>query len=233
LKVDENHRVHKIHLYSFRKFFYSKTMPVIGEERAHALMGHGSYMKTYNKRTPEERKADYLKCAEALSIIKPSETVTREEVDKISTLKGLETALRSMPVKGVPIEKLYEDYKSRRGLKRELIIDEKIEILDKEVEGFSRHMQALLGLREEQATSDYGSESVIEAGLSRLKGSRNQKTKQKVITEQELANYIEEDWEFVAVLPSGKIVGYGLFHEAVSFGTREYSCSFSILSRSL
>ena len=42
LNVDENHRVHKIHLYSFRKFFYSKTMPVIGEERAHALMGHGS-----------------------------------------------------------------------------------------------------------------------------------------------------------------------------------------------
>lgn len=206
LLVDENHRVHKIHLYSFRKFFFSKVMPVIGEERAHALMGHGSYMKTYNKRTPEERRADYLKCADVLSVMKPSEAVTREEVDKLTTLKGIETALRAMPVKGFPLENQYEDYKKRRGLTRELTIDEKIEIADKELESVSNHMQMMLGVGEDNLGSDYGSEKVIEEGLDRLKVMVNRKERQLIVTEAELPRYIETGWSAMMVLPSGKIV---------------------------
>lgn len=206
LKVDSDHRVHKIHLYSFRKFFYSKTMPIIGEERAHALMGHGSYMKTYNKRTPEERRADYLKCVDALSIMRPSGTVTREEVDELTTLKGIETALRVMPMKGVPVETLYAGFKSRRGLERDLTISEKIEIADEQLEKLSRDMEFMIGVGEEAVLSDQGNDAVLQDGLRKLKASVEPKNLQKIVREQELPEYIDEGWSFVAVLPSGKIV---------------------------
>ncbi|MGI0080706.1 MAG: tyrosine-type recombinase/integrase, partial [Nitrososphaerales archaeon] len=57
----ENHRIHKIHFHSFRKFFFTKAADLLGEHIAHALCGHGFYMDTYYRKSEEERKQDYLK----------------------------------------------------------------------------------------------------------------------------------------------------------------------------
>jgi integrase len=71
----------KIHPHSFRKFFFSKTVGVIGETASHALMGHSSYMKTYYRRTEKERANDYLKCMPYLTIFSESPEKTRETED--------------------------------------------------------------------------------------------------------------------------------------------------------
>jgi integrase len=61
-------RVHQLHLYSFRKFFFSQAVPIIGEHAAHALMGHGFYMKTYYRRPREKRAEDYRRLIPHLTI---------------------------------------------------------------------------------------------------------------------------------------------------------------------
>ena len=171
-------------------------------------MGHGSYMKTYNKRTPEERKADYLKCADALSIMKPSESITRQEVDKLATLKGLETALRYMPMKGSSPEQLYEDFRSRRGLERDLTIEEKIEILDRELQRLSTETRSILEVREEALLSNYGGDAVIQKGLGKLNSTTggNSIARKLVIPEDLLQKHLDEGWNVDTALPSGKIV---------------------------
>jgi hypothetical protein len=71
LGKDEETTIHgrrKIHQHSFRKFFFSKVVGIIGETVAHAMMGHGSHLKTYYKKTEEERGRDYLKCMPHLTI---------------------------------------------------------------------------------------------------------------------------------------------------------------------
>ena len=78
----------KIHPHSLRKFFFSKTVGVMGETAAHALMGHSSYMKTYYRRTEEERAKDYLKCMPYLTIFSesPERVMATEELRKKQVL---------------------------------------------------------------------------------------------------------------------------------------------------
>jgi hypothetical protein len=88
------HGRRKIHPHSFRKFFYSRVVGVIGETAAHAMMGHGSYMKTYYKRTEEERARDYLKCMPHLTIFGESPDVSRlKEEAKIEAIKAFAKTL--------------------------------------------------------------------------------------------------------------------------------------------
>lgn len=77
----------KLHPYSLRKFFFSKTVGVIGETAAHALMGHGSYMKTYYRRSEQERAADYLKCMMHLTVM--SDSADAAAIKKEATLEAL------------------------------------------------------------------------------------------------------------------------------------------------
>lgn len=99
----------------------------------------------------------------------------------------------------------YEEYKKRRGLTRELTIDEKIEIADKELESVSNHMQIVLGVGEQRIGTDYGSEKVIQEGLDKLRVMVSRKKWQLTVTEEELPKYILNDWNVVAVLRSSKI----------------------------
>lgn len=128
--VEEGHRVHKIHPHGLRKFFYSRTMPVIGEERAHAIMGHGFYMQTYYKRSLQERQADYLKCEQALKILGPSEEMTREDVEKAARLQFYSLGIDNSPMKRLSAEEFLKSEVLRRG--RALTVDEKLPFLESE-----------------------------------------------------------------------------------------------------
>jgi len=64
----EDHRIHRIHFHSFRKFFLTKAVDLLGDHAGHALCGHGFYMDTYYKKSDDERKADYLKLMPYLTV---------------------------------------------------------------------------------------------------------------------------------------------------------------------
>ncbi|MCH9657180.1 hypothetical protein K0U27_00560 [archaeon] len=46
---------HKINLYCFRGYFFTHVMRVVGDDTAHAMIGHGAYLQTYQRRTDEEK----------------------------------------------------------------------------------------------------------------------------------------------------------------------------------
>ena len=52
----EGHTWRNLHLHNLgRKFFFSRMLKPLGETETHALMGHGTYLKTYDRRALEER----------------------------------------------------------------------------------------------------------------------------------------------------------------------------------
>lgn len=90
----------KLHPHSFRKFFFSRVVGIIGETAAHALMGHGTYLQTYYRRTEQERAQDYLRCMPYLTIIKESPEVSATLTDtKLITLRALAQAIGIDPVR--------------------------------------------------------------------------------------------------------------------------------------
>jgi integrase len=120
------HERRKIHLHSFRKFFFSRVVGVIGETAAHALMGHGSYMKTYYKRTEEERARDYLRCMPYLTVLGESPDKDRwKQEAKLEAIRAFAQALDIDPIH-VRIEKQKE-------LRRELTAEEEIGAIQNEI----------------------------------------------------------------------------------------------------
>jgi len=116
----------KIHPHSLRKFFFSKVVGMIGEAAAHALMGHSSYMKTYYRRTDEERAKDYLKCMQHLTIYSesPDKKKWKEEV-KLESIRAFAKMLGVEPL-SVRIEK-------QKQLGREPTAQEEIKAIQNEV----------------------------------------------------------------------------------------------------
>jgi len=99
----------KLHPHSLRKFFFSRVVGVIGETAAHALMGHGSYLKTYYKRPEEERARDYLRCMPQLTIFTESADMKRwKDEAKIEAIKAFAKSLGIENIE-VRIAKLKEE----------------------------------------------------------------------------------------------------------------------------
>jgi integrase len=98
----------KIHPYSLRKFFFSKAVGIIGETAAHAMMGHGTYMQTYYRRTDQERAQDYLRCMPYLSIFKDNNDLTNVKNDAtLAAIRAFASAFGIDPLR-VKIEKQKE-----------------------------------------------------------------------------------------------------------------------------
>jgi len=47
---------YKIHLYSFRRFFFTKALDHFKDDIAHAMTGHGAYLQVYQSRTEQQKK---------------------------------------------------------------------------------------------------------------------------------------------------------------------------------
>ena len=46
----------KINLYCFRGYFFTKALGLMGDNTAHAMIGHGAYIQEYQRRTDEEKQ---------------------------------------------------------------------------------------------------------------------------------------------------------------------------------
>ncbi len=66
--IDDNPSRYKIHIHSFRKFFYSTVATALNPTVAHAWMGHSDYLDTYFRKTFEERCELYLQVEPHLTI---------------------------------------------------------------------------------------------------------------------------------------------------------------------
>ncbi len=97
----EEHSYYNLHLHNLgRKWFFSKTVGVVGETTAHALMGHSFYLKTYYRRLPEERVADYLHAMPALSFFKGRTAGSDKHYDVKAVRKDDETRVLSLLEQG-------------------------------------------------------------------------------------------------------------------------------------
>jgi len=91
----------RLHPHSFRKFFFSRVVGVIGETAAHALMGHGSYLKTYYKKTEEERAGDYLRAMPYLTIF--AETAEMRRWKEEAKLEAIKAFAKSLGIENIEI----------------------------------------------------------------------------------------------------------------------------------
>ncbi len=46
----------KINLYCFRGYFFTRALKLMGDNTAHAMIGHGAYIQEYQRRTDEEKQ---------------------------------------------------------------------------------------------------------------------------------------------------------------------------------
>jgi len=92
----EGHSYYNLHLHNMgRKWFFSKAVGVVGETAAHALMGHSFYLKTYYRKSLEERVADYLRAMPAVSFLRAPTASAGKHFDVRAADKGDEvTVLR-------------------------------------------------------------------------------------------------------------------------------------------
>ncbi len=73
---------YKIHLYSFKKFSFTKVADTLGELAAQAMKGDKKYVLTYYKKSREERATDYKKVIPKVSIFSTDEKYKlREQVN--------------------------------------------------------------------------------------------------------------------------------------------------------
>lgn len=59
---------YSLHIYSFKKFGFTKIADILGELAAHAIAGHKRYLITYYKKSRTERAGDYRKVIPKLSL---------------------------------------------------------------------------------------------------------------------------------------------------------------------
>ncbi|MFQ5941442.1 MAG: hypothetical protein ACE5KA_07085, partial [Nitrososphaerales archaeon] len=95
--VIEKHGVakrYKIHVYSFKKFAFTKMVDTLGELPARAIKGDAEYVFTYYKKSREERAEDYRIVMPKLSVLSNDErSKLREQVNEaIKTLKHKDLA---------------------------------------------------------------------------------------------------------------------------------------------
>ncbi len=80
---------YKIHIYSFKKFAFTRMADTLGEIAAHAITGHKAYLITYYKKSREERAEDYRRVMPKLSVFALDEksTIRKQVEETIKTMK--------------------------------------------------------------------------------------------------------------------------------------------------
>jgi len=86
---------YRIHLYTWKKYGFTKIADTLGELAAHAIAGHKAYLITYYKKTREERAQDFKKVAPKLQLLQ------REEQEEEKMKKELIAAVEALPKEGL------------------------------------------------------------------------------------------------------------------------------------
>ena len=84
-------RAYKIHIYSFKKFAFTKIADILGDIAAHAIAGHEQYLITYYKKTREERAEEYRKIASKLQLFTTPTDIDKKRKELESEVSGLPT----------------------------------------------------------------------------------------------------------------------------------------------
>jgi len=148
----------------------------------------------------------------------------KADYDKLATLRGYETALTIIPVKGIPPEAHYEHYRKEHGIYGDLTMDQKIEMLKTLAEGRASDFARFASAGEEvvmrelemqggspaeslkRARHSNGESGPPKAAASETRISEERQQVQKRVEERDLDGLMQDGWQFVATLPSGKVV---------------------------
>lgn len=79
-----------IHIYSFKKFGFTKIADTINDIAAHAIAGHQEYLITYYKKSREDRAADYRKVASKLQLFTTPSDLEKQQ-------QAVEAEIKSLP----------------------------------------------------------------------------------------------------------------------------------------
>jgi integrase len=180
------HGRRRIHPHSFRKLFFSRVVGVIGETAAHAMMGHGSYLKTYYKRTEEERARDYLKCVPHLTVFSESPEMSRwKEAAKIEAIKAFAKSLGISDIE-VKIAKLRKETPQ----------------LD-EMETIGRIIRSELGIKPLETSTKKRKEDKHNCDEPTNRSPYGAKI---VTNEKELIQHLNEGWNLIKEISGGRFI---------------------------
>jgi len=73
---------HKINLYCFRGYFFTHVMRVVGDDTAHAMIGHGAYLQTYQRRTDEEKMELWDEIEPEILVYQNKKKETKKELEQ-------------------------------------------------------------------------------------------------------------------------------------------------------
>jgi|GEM_PF-1281449 len=81
---------YKVHIYSLKKFAFTKMADTLGELAAHAIAGHKAYLITYYKKSREERAKDFQKLIPKLSVLTPADLEDEKKREELkASIQGL------------------------------------------------------------------------------------------------------------------------------------------------
>ena len=183
-------RRYKIHVHSARKFFRTYAVKGMNLDMVEQLMGHRGYLTEYRRHTVEDLANEYKRAEPHLTIFKSSVQDIRKELELIR-VEDLDKILESI---GVPIQKRLEVMKR--------VIGKRYYIAEGE---FNAHATSIDGLR------GLDIETLREIRVELLKllkvsGSEGNCSDQRIVSLDELENYLSNGWRFISVLPNSKVV---------------------------
>lgn len=116
-----------IHLHSFRKFFFSQLVPILGREVVEALMGHKEFLDaSYRRFTEDQMRAFYLKGMNAVTVMMP-----HGDPEKIKQDAALEAMRAVATTFGIDPMKVRVEKEKEAG--REITAEEEMELIKVEV----------------------------------------------------------------------------------------------------
>ena len=184
LQKDEHGR-DIIHVHSFRKFFFTRMLGVLGREMTEALMGHRQFLDSaYRRYTQEDLGQAYLRAMSAVTALLP-QTVEVMDPKRLEELKS----------------EISEKYEGEiDSLKRVMVL-----LLDKLQSGqvSSTEVQAIVSGLTSDTEPHLGSPSSAPSGEKGEKsaGPQPRQAAQKVFDTSDVPGALESgDWRFVSTL---------------------------------
>jgi integrase len=202
-KMSPESRRYAIHPHSFRKYFFTQCLAA-GIERGlvEAWMGHKYGLDESYLRVPEEEQGKfYLKAEPRLTIMSEGGEVSREDVEKIAEYHRWLGAFTTLYIRyGKTGEDIIKEVEERIG--RQLTIEEKIEVLKREWE------KIMMVEVESESRREHGAEhqqSDCDPTVSK-QNSNSKRYEHKIVSEDELLQYLDNGWEIVKELSGGRVV---------------------------